>query len=124
MLDPNRNLANAVVYGILPSANTVTGMAAKEGSSIMLLERFKQSNAGVMQLVAWFGVLAILVGSPAIVAKMIMGMGAADALAQPAQSGATMGASMATKSVMQGVTSVAGDAMATGASVARRFDRR
>lgn len=127
-LDPNRVYATMIVNGYVPnaSANTLSAAggeaAARLAGSGYLSSLMKSADAGVVSLIVWMVVLGILVTSPGIVAKMIMGIGAADAITQPVQSGAISGATTAVRGAVMGVGRAAGNATSVAsAALGRRF---
>ncbi len=133
VLDPTGAWGSSVVYAFLPNIGAGTGGAGGQllGAGLKLASAAEAAkwlhnhDMGLVNLIVWIIILAVLVTSPAIAAKWIMGTGSAEALSQPAQQSTATGVNMVTKAGLsagaQGMTDVSGVASALARSPSANY---
>ena len=126
-IDPTGSYAAGMIYSFMPSmgGTSAANYAAQTGARVFgakqATELLQEHQMGLISVLVWLVILALLAGSPVIVAKMIMGMGPAEAITQPVQSTAISGGTMLGRSVLSGAARGAQDVGAIAAKTASTF---
>jgi hypothetical protein len=126
-IDPTGSYASGMIYSFMPSlgGTSAAKYAAQTGARVygakQAAKLLQDHQMGLISVLIWLVILALLAGSPAIVAKMIMGMGPAEAITQPVQSTAITGGTMLGRGVLSGAARGAQDVGSIAAKTASTF---
>lgn len=120
-LDPTGSMATGLIYAFIPNiapSSTTVGAAINLGGKPFMAANvaqwLKDNDFGLVSIIAWLIILSVLISSPMIVAKWMMGTGASETLTQPAQSSTATGGNMVIRGVIGGALQGGADIAAGG----------